>query len=66
MNNISLEGYYAFKQHLPQSDNPFKEEAEKQQWENGWEEDKMDADLNHSKPQGLELVDPLPIIPKRR
>ena len=51
MNNIYLEGYYAFKKHLPQSDNPYKEESEKQQWHDGWKEAKMEADLNHSKPQ---------------
>jgi ribosome modulation factor len=43
MNNIYLEGYYAFKKHLPQSDNPYKEESEKQQWHDGWKEAKMEA-----------------------
>ena len=46
MNNVYLEGYDAFKKRLPQSDNPYKEEAEKQQWDDGWEEAKMDTDLN--------------------
>ena len=57
MNNIYLEGYDAFKKHLPQGDNPYKEEAEQKQWDDGWEEAKMDADLNrpqpcHPRPQG--------------
>jgi hypothetical protein len=50
MNAVYLAGYHAFKKHLPQSDNPYTEEAEKQQWDEGWEDAKMDADRNRPQP----------------
>jgi hypothetical protein len=33
MNAAYREGYDAFKRRLPQSDNPYKEESKKQQWD---------------------------------
>jgi ribosome modulation factor len=46
MNDAYQAGYDAFKKRLPQDDNPFADEAERQQWDEGWEEGKMDADLH--------------------
>jgi hypothetical protein len=46
MNDAYQEGYDAFKKRLAPSDNPYKEEVEKQQWDEGWEDAKMDTDLN--------------------
>ena len=50
MSDTYQEGYDAFKKRLPQSDNPYKEGNEKQQWDDGWEDAKMDADHNRPQP----------------
>ncbi len=50
MNDAYREGHVAFEKRLPQSDNPYREETAKQQWDEGWEDAKMDADISRPKP----------------
>ena len=45
MNDAYREGYDAFKKRVSQDDNPYKAEVEKQKWDEGWEDAKMDADV---------------------
>jgi hypothetical protein len=59
MTDAYKEGYDAFKKRLSQTDNPSKEEAERQQWEEGWEDAKMDADLNRRSICSEHEADPL-------
>ncbi len=47
MNDAHQEGYDAFKRGLPQDDNPYPADADKKRrWEEGWEDAKIDTDLN--------------------
>lgn len=50
MNDAYREGYDAFEKRLTQSDNPYKEEAEKQLWDEGWEDAMMDTDISRPQP----------------
>jgi ribosome modulation factor len=46
MNDAYQEGYDAFKNRLAQEDNPYDTDVEKEKWDEGWEDAKMDGDLN--------------------
>jgi hypothetical protein len=46
MDDVHQEGYDAFNKGLTLADNPHKEDGEKRKsWEAGWEDAKIDADL---------------------
>ena len=47
MNDAYEEGREAYRKGLPVDANPYKGQAEKEQkWDEGWEDVKIDADLN--------------------